>query len=154
MNKKVDELRWVRAFSPDVVPKYLVEQIRHREFSVEDFYKFQELNCQIQSKNGPTFSPFNHLYVLANEENEVKGLLWFVIDPLTKALMVNNFSVDKEYWNGGGAMSKVTDHLKQILKQLKLEKAYWATNYPKHSERHGFKRSKSVLMEYTETENG
>jgi len=154
MSCKIDELRWVRVFSPVHIPKYLVEQIRDRDYEVEDFYKYQEINCLVQGKDGPTLNPFNHLYVLVDDQNIVKGFLWFIIDPLSKDAVINTFSMDKEYWGQGKAVKRVGDHVKEIVKKLKLKKVYWITNYPKHSERHGFKRSKSVLMEYQEVKNG
>src|SRR5690606_28201498 len=130
----IEDLRWVRAFSPDVIPRYLVEQVRDRDYTVEEFYKFQTVNCLLQGKDGPTLDPFNHLYVLVNLDNLVKGFLWFVIDPLTKDLVVNTFSMDKEYWNKGKAMKKASEFVKEILKKFNIKKAYWITNYPKHSE--------------------
>tara|TARA_R110002126_G_scaffold77229_5_gene192676 strand:- start:2954 stop:3499 length:546 start_codon:yes stop_codon:yes gene_type:complete len=151
---KIDELRWVRAFSPIYIPKYLVEQIRDRQYSVDDFYKYQEINCLVDSVKGPTLNPFHHLYVLVDEENVVKGFLWFVIDALSKNVIINTFSMDKQYWGKGLAVKRLSDHVKEIINKLKLKKVYWLTNYPKHSERHGFKRSKSVLMEYKEEEDG
>jgi len=154
MSTNLDELRWVRAFSPDLIPKYLVEQVRDRDYEVEDFYKYQQLNCLVQGKEGSQLNPFNHLYVLANEDNVVKGFLWFVIDPLSKDVIINTFSMDKSYWMKGGAVRKLADHVKDLQKKLKLKKVYWLTNYPRHSERHGFKRSRSVLMEYQEVPDG
>lgn len=153
-SKEIDSLRWVRVFSPVHIPKYLVEQVRDRDYSVEDFYKYQEINCLISSKSGPTLNPFHHLYVMADEGNMVKGFLWFVVDPLSKDVIINTFSMDKEYWGNGKAVQRLSNHVKEIIKKLKLNKVYWLTNYPKHSERNGFKRSKSVLMEYKEKENG
>lgn len=131
-----------------MVPRYLVEQVRDREWTVDDFYKYQGLNCLVHDQSGSKLNPFNHLYVLADSENLVKGMLWFVIDPLSKDIVVNTFSVDKEYWNTGEAVRLLADHVKEVAKKLKIRKVYWITNYPKHSERYGFKRSKSVLMEY------
>jgi len=154
MSNEIEELRWVRAFSPELIPKYLVEQVRDKSYTVDDFYKYQSINCLMNGKEGTTLNPFNHLYVMANEENMVKGFLWFVIDPLSKEVLINTFSMDKEYWHGGKAVKRLTDHVKEIIHKLKLTKVYWLTNYPKHSERHGFKRSKSVLMEYKEMSNG
>ncbi len=154
MSSKIEDLRWVRAFAPDLIPKYLVEQVRNRDYSIEDFYKYQHINCLMDGDKGQTLNPFNHLYVLANGDNIVKGFLWFIVDPLSKDVVINTFSVDKEYWGNGEAVRKLSDHVKKILKVLKLKKVYWLTNYPKHSERHGFKRSKSVLMEYQEKEDG
>lgn len=150
MNKKdLDELRWVRVLSPVHIPKYLVEQIKDRDFTVEDFYKFQEINCLIDDdKGGKTINPFHHLYVLVDEENIVKGLLWFVVDSLTKCIFIHNYSVDKEYWHGGKAFERLSNHMKEILKKLKFKKIYLLNSYPKLCERYGFKRNRQVLMEY------
>ena len=148
---KIDDLKWIRIFTPSHIPKYLVEQVRDRDFSVEDFYKYHEVNCTIPSKDGNVkLNPFSHLYVLANTENEVKGMLWFGVDPLSKDIIIQTFSMDKEYWNKGIAVKKLSDHIKEIRKKANLNKIYWVTNYPKHSERNGFTRSKNVLMEYNE----
>ena len=146
--KKIDELRWVRVFTPDHVPHYLVEQIRDRDYSVEEFFKFHQINCMIQSEKGIVLNPFNHLYVLADKENQVKGVLWFSVDPLSKDILIQVFSMDKEYWGKGEAVKKLTEHIKQIRIKANLNKVYWVTNYEKHSMRYGFKRSSSILMEY------
>jgi len=156
MSKKheLDELRWVRLFSPIHIPRYLVEQVRDRDYEVEEFFKYQEINCLVNGKEGPTLNPFNHLYGLVDPDNIVKGFLWFVIDSLSKEMIINTFSMDKDYWGKGEAVKRLSDHVKEIMKKLKVKKTYWLTNYPKHSERHGFKRSRSVLMEYTEVPDG
>lgn len=157
MSKKtyaLEELRWVRLFSPIHIPTYLIEQVRDRDYTTEDFFKFQDINCVIQRKDGPTLNPLNHLYALVDPENMVKGVLWFVIDPLSKDVIINTYSVDKEYWGKGEAVKRLSDHMKCVIKKLNLKKIYWLTRYPKHSERHGFKRARSVLMEYTEDSDG
>ena len=145
---KIDELRFVRVFTPDHVPHYLVEQIRDRDYSVEEFFKYQQINCMMQGDKGIVLNPFNHLYVLADKENQVKGVLWFCVDALSKDILIQVFSMDKEYWGRGQAVRKLSDHINEIRNKAKLNKIYWITNYPKHSERYGFKRSASVLMEY------
>lgn len=151
---KIDELRWVRVFTPVHIPKYLVEQIKKKDFSTEEFYKYQEQLCLRQTPEGPTLNPFSHLYVLANPENLTKGFLWFTVDPLSKSIVIQTYTVDKEYWGGGGSIKKLSDHIKEIRRKAKLNKIYWITDYPKHSQRHGFRMSKSVLMEYSEEEDG
>lgn len=148
---KIDDLRWIRIFTPSHIPKYLIEQVRERDYSVEDFYKYHEVSCTVGDKDGGIkLNPLSHLYVLATEKNEVKGTLWFCVDPLSKDIVIQTFSMDKEYWNKGIAVKKLADHIKTIRKKANLNKIYWVTNYPKHSERNGFKRSKAVLMEYSE----
>lgn len=151
---KFKDLRWVRAICSDLIPKYLVEQVKHREFTVEDFYKYQNLNCYIQTENGMEMNPLNHLYLLVNGDNIVKGFLWFVVDPLCKNIFINTLSVDNEYWGGGKAVEMTADHVKKIMKEAKLKKTCWITRYPKHSEKHGFNRSRDVIMQYMEEEDG
>lgn len=147
---KMEELRWVRVFTPTHIPKSLVEQIKKRSYSVEDFYKYQESVCVRQTAEGPTFNPLSHLYVLATDDHLVKGFVWFIIDALTKDLVLQTYSVDKEYWKEGGAVTKLADFLKEFRRKASLNKVYWVSDYEKHSLRHGFKRSKSILMEYSE----
>ena len=143
----IDELRWIRVFTPDHLPHYLIEQVRDRDYTVEDFYKYHQINCMTQTEEGIKLNPFSHLYVLADKENQVKGMLWFSVDPLSKDILIQTFSMDKEYWGKGQAVKKLAEHIKEIRKKAKLNKIYWVTNYPKHSMRHGFKPSKSILME-------
>lgn len=145
---KIEDLRWVRVFTPVHIPTYLVDQVRDRDFTVDDFYKYQEQSCLRMTKEGPSLNPFNHLYVLANSENITKGFLWFTIDALSKDICIHTFSMDKEYWLKGKAVEKLASFIKDIRRKASLNKVYWVTNYEKHSMRHGFKRSKSILMEY------
>lgn len=149
----LDSLRFVRVFSPMHIPKHLVEQIRDRDYSVEDFYKYQEINCLRETDEGPTLNPLSHLYVLADKENIIRGFVWFTIDALSKDICLHTYSIEKNYWEPGKAVKKVADLLKEIKNKAKLNKIYWITNYAKHSRRHGFKESKSVLMEYSGEED-
>jgi len=151
---KIDELRWIRVVIPDLIPRYLVEQVKKKDYSVDDFYTHQQSLCLRMTKEGPVPNPLSHLWVLSNPENIIKGFLWFTVDPLSQALVIQTYTVDKEYWNGGGSVKKLADHIKEIRKKGKLNKIYWITDYPKHSQRHGFRMSKSVLMEYSEEEDG
>jgi hypothetical protein len=151
----IDDLRWIRVFTPVHIPKYLVDQVRDRDYSVEDFYKYQETACIRMTKEGPTLNPLNHLWVLVDQENITKGFVWFTINSLSKDIYINTFSMNKDYWYKGKAVEKLANFIKEIKKKAKLNKVLWTTNYPKHSLRHGFIRSKSTLMEYTgEEENG
>lgn len=145
---KMDELRWIRSTSPDLIPRYLLEQVKHKDYTVDDFLKYQKNIAFTNTKDGVMLNPFSHLYYLANPENMIKGILWFCIDPLTKDLIIQTYSVDKEYSKTGGAVEKLCILIKDIVNKAKLKKIYWITTNPRHSQRHGFKKSKSILMEY------
>lgn len=151
---KMDELKWVRVFTPMHIPRYLVEQIKKKDYTIEDFYKFHDANTLRPSPTGPTLNPLSHLYVLADPEYQTKGFVWMTVDPLSKDIVIQTYSVDKEYWKGGGAVDKLCEHVKDIRRKAHLNKIYWITDYPRHSQRHGFKQSKSVLMEFVEDDNG
>jgi N-acetylglutamate synthase-like GNAT family acetyltransferase len=152
--KDIKDLRWIRIFTPIHIPKYLIEQIKDRDWKVDDYIRYHELNCVTEKEGQQTLNPFSHLYVLVNEQNITKGFLWFTVEPLTKDICIQNYSIDKEYWGKGRAVEKLAEHIKFIKKKGNLNKVYWITNYPKHSQKYGFKQSKSVLMEYTEEQDG
>jgi len=147
-----EELRFIRVFTPIHIPKELIEQVRDREYSVEDWYKYQETICTRKTDEGMQLNPLSLLYVIADGGNKVVGMLWCEIDPLAKDLVVQTFSMDKKYWCRGRAVGLLADKAKQIARECKLKTIVWFTNYPKHSERYGFKRSKSVLMEWKQSE--
>jgi hypothetical protein len=149
-----DSLRFIRVFTPIHVPKELIEQVRDREYEVDDWYKYQEIICVRQTDSGPQLNPLSLLYVIADEGNKVVGMFWAEIDTLSKTLVVQTFSMDKNYWCKGKAVNLLSKKAKEILKECKLDRAVWHTNYPKHSERYGFKRSRSVLMEFKGDEDG
>lgn len=145
----LQHLRWVRVFTPVHIPKYLVEQIKSRDYSVDDFYRHQEHACTYIDANGSkAISPLNHLYVLSSQDYKVVGFLWFVIDDLCQNIVVQNFSIDRKFWSKGNAIELASKHVKEILKNAKLKKVYWVTNRPKVFEKAGFKRAKDAIMEW------
>lgn len=152
--KDIQELRWVRLFTASHIPLYLIEQIYKKEYNEEDLYKYLDKNCLIPTPDGPTLNPFFHLWSLVDPQNLVKGFLWFTVDPLTKDIVIQIYSVERNYWGTKGAIEKLSDHLKEIRQKAQLNKIYWITKCPKHSYKYGFKQSKSVLMEYSEKDDG
>lgn len=143
-----DELKFIRIFTPIHIPKELIDQVRERNYEVEDWYKYQDLICLRQSDKGPILNPLSMLYVIVDGGNKVVGMLWCEVCSLENTLVVQTFSMDKKYWCKGKAVTLVSKKAKEILKECKLKKIVWMTAYPKHSMRYGFKRSKQVLMEW------
>jgi N-acetylglutamate synthase-like GNAT family acetyltransferase len=147
-NLKIDELAWVRIFDPIHIPLEYVEQIKDRLFTVEKFYQYQREVCIIQKDGHIVLNPTNLLFVLTDKTNRVKGFCWMLVDPLSDALIINTFSMDKEYWGNGKAVQLLEEKAKEIQEKASLKRVFWITRCPKHSEKYGFKRSKHVLMEY------
>lgn len=148
-----ESLRFIRVFTPMHVPKELIEQVRDRTYEVEDWYEYQNEICVHQTPNGPVLNPFSMLYVIADAGNKVVGMLWCVVDTLSKTLVIQTFSMDKKYWCKGKAVVLAEKKGKEIARECKLKRVVWCTRYPRHSERYGFKRSKSTLMEWIDEEN-
>lgn len=152
--KPLSDLRWVRLFDPLLIPKGLLEQINGRDFEIEDFIKYQQSVCA-EIKDGTLhLNPYNLLFVLADPDNRIQGVVWLTIDGLTKSLNINIFSLSPEYWHRGQCVELLKNKCLEIMKGAELKKIRWCTKAPKHSKKHGFKESRQVLMEYTEEEDG
>lgn len=148
--KEIDfeKLQFIRIFDPVHIPRELIDQVRDKKFSTDIFYKYQSIVCISETTQGKVINPLNLLFVIVNEAKKVIGFLWALVTPLTSELVINTFSMNKEYWGNGKAVELLVNKCKEIMTEANLQTVYWITNYPKHSERHGFKRSKGVLMEY------
>lgn len=142
-----DKLRFVRVFTPVHVPKYLIEQIKDRDYDVDDWYEYLEIISLREGKNGPELNPLSMLYVIVDESNKVVGMLWCDVEVLSKSLVVQIFSIDKDYWHKGKAAKLAADKVKEIAKECKFNRVLWITSYPKFYEYYGFRKSKTVLME-------
>lgn len=156
--KKLVDFRhlvFVRLIDPIHIPKYLIEQIKEREYDVDRFYDYQKIICLQQGKFGMELNPSNFLYAIVNDElKQVKGFLWATLDYLTNSLIINNFSMDREYWNHGEAIELLEKQGKKLKKDLKLNKVIWITAHPKLCEKRGFKREKDVIMSYEGDDDG
>ncbi len=83
-----------------------------------------------------------------NEEKKIHGYLWAEVNILDGSLFVNTFSIGKEYWGKGKAIPMVIDFLRVLREKSKATRVFWISTNEKFFLKHGFKRSKNVLMEY------
>lgn len=148
-----EDLKWVRIVDPIHIPREYVEQIKDRRFSVDKFYQYQKSICVENIDGNLTINVFNLLWVLVDDQNHVKGFCWMVVDPLGESLVINSFSIDNAYWGNGSAVKVLEDKAREIKEGANLSKVYWITRCPRHSERHGWKRSKHTLMEFNDGRN-
>jgi len=149
----MEELEFVRITDPNVfrfIPHYLFEQIKNREYDIEQIYKY-----------GPIFvcSRLNCFYAIVDDKNIFKGILWLTVDPVVEQIAVNVLSVDRQY-QFNGILRKAKDFIKklpendnifaQMLKELDIklkDKIMWPTKRPRAFERIGAKQSERVIME-------
>ena len=134
-----DKLSFVKLKIPKLIPIELIESVKGRTFTPEQFYKYQE--SQINN-------PYNHLYVLVDDDKKIHGYLWAEVNILDGALFINTFSISKEYWGKGKAIPKAIEFLRKLKEQTKAPRVFWITTNEKFFQKHGFKRSKNVLLEY------
>lgn len=137
--KKIDALSFVRLKIPRLIPFELIDSVKGRTFTPEQFYKYQE--SQIDN-------PFNHLFVLVDEEKKIHGYLWAEVNILDSSLFVNTFSITKEFWGKGEAIPKAIEFLKTLKEKTKAPRVFWITTNEKFFGKNGFKRSKNCLMEF------
>lgn len=140
--KDFDKFKFVKLKIPNLIPYKLIENVKGREFTPEEFYAYQ--NEQISN-------PYNLLYALIDEESLIQGFIWVIQERMPKVLFVNTFSISKEYWNKGKAMPKVSEFLTRLMKEHNVTKIGWSTVNEKFFRKHGFSSSKSRTMEYTLT---
>ena len=138
----LDELQFMRVRVPEAVrliPMELIEHVKGRLFTPEEFYRRQEAQVE---HNGD-----NYLYLLVDSKNKVQGYLWAILEP-GHCLWVNTFSMRKAYWKNGAILKKVFCFIENINKKLKCPVIQWCTTNPRFFEKHGLKRSRTVIMEF------
>ena len=141
----IEDLKLIRIFDPILVPVYLIEQIKHRQHTVLDFYNYNQDNCFIFDGESARINPLNHLYVLVDALNKIKGVLWFTIDG--QMTTIELLSIDKEYWGKGDALAFIHKNIVDIVSPIGIKHLRIFTTNPKAYEKIGFTRSKHVIME-------
>ena len=136
---KIDKLEFGRLRIPKLIPRELIESVKGRTFTPEQFYSYQEQQID---------NPSNFLFALVDEQKKIHGYLWCELNMLDGSLFVSTFSISKEYWGKGHALPKVINFLRHLKKKINATRVFWITTNDKFFVKRGFKRSKNVLMEY------
>lgn len=135
----VEKLEFVRLKIPRLIPLELIESVKGRTFTPEQFLNYQEQQVD---------NPGNYLYALIDKEKKIHGYLWAEVNALDGSLFVNTFSIDKKYWGKGTGIEKAIQFLQTLKEKTKAPRVFWISTNEKFFSKHGFKRSKNVLMEY------
>lgn len=133
------QLEFVRLRLPRLIPIELIEAVKGRTFTPEQFYKYQENQAD---------NTHNFLYALIDDKKKIHGYFWAEMNSLDGSLFVNTFSISKEFWGKGKAIPMVIDFLRKLKEKVKPSRIFWVTTNEKFFGKHGFKRSKNILMEY------
>lgn len=145
---KFEDLKFVQINSPGTslemidmifrrIPKELFEQVKDIEFNIDLLY-------QAPSRFISNLS--TRFYVLTDDEDVIKGILWAYINLLTESIDVHILSIDKEY-QFGNAIEKTLKFIKNWQGENENLKIQIMTSRPHAYEKAGFVKSKQILME-------
>ena len=137
--RTVSKLEFVRLKIPSLIPLDLIEAVKGRTFSPQQFVAYQEQQID---------NPGNFLYALIDAEKKIQGYLWAELNILDNTLFINTFSISKDFWGKGAGIQKAIDFAATLKEKTKSPRVLWVTTNQKFFEKHGFKRSKNSLMEY------
>lgn len=139
----VKDLQFVRLKIPRLIPIELIQEVKGRTFTPEQFIQYQEQQVD---------NPGNFLYVLIDGDKKIHGYLWAEINALDGTLFINTFSIGKIYWGKGAGIHKAVEFVSFLKKKTKAPRVFWITTNERFFLKHGFKRSKNCLMEYQDPE--
>lgn len=143
---ELDELKFVRTFDFALIPRTLFEQVKEMDAAMIDrVYRF-----------GPLIggNPLTLLYVLIDQVNKIKGVLWSEINIIEAIIYVRLLSVDKEYQSPNGELlNKAIEFLFSLPTGPELKKEIWfEAMRPGAYEKIGARRAKRIKMEIRENE--
>lgn len=137
--KDIWNLRTTRIYNLNVIPRQFFTQAKDLRWNIDRLYALSDHICS---------NPANLIYVMYDEGNVIRGVLWAQINVLNENLYVILLSVDPEYQGPNGpAIEAARFFLDKIRQEANLKKIMWTTTRPRAYERHGLKRSKTVVME-------
>ena len=134
----INDLRFIRIYDFHLIPEHLLKQVRDLGYPPERLYMLGEAIMK---------NPFALLYALADQEHKIQGVLWATINPLDEIMYVQLLSMDRSFQNRGQAITVTIENLEKIRENMNLNGIRWLTTRPRAFEKHGFKRSKRILME-------
>lgn len=137
----ISRLEFVRLKIPRLIPQELIDSVKGRTFTAAQFYQYQEAQVD---------NPYNYLYALIDASKKIQGYFWAESNMLDGALFINTFSVSKDYWGKGKGVAKAIEFVATLKEKTKAPRVLWVTTNEKFFAKHGFKRSRNVLMEYQE----
>jgi len=139
----INDLKFIRTFDFRYIPRPLFEQVKEMDAAMIDrVYKFSPLIGA---------SPLTLLYVLIDEVNKIKGVLWAEVDLIDAIIFIRLLSVDREYQSlNGQILNKAKDFLFNLPTGSELKKEiHFLTTRPDAFEKIGARRTERIRMELT-----
>lgn len=119
------------------IPRELFEQVKDVEFNIDLLY--QAPSRFISNVN-------TRFYVLTDNEDKIKGILWAYLNILTEKIQINIFSIEKEY-QFDNALEKTLEFIRSWQSEKENLKIEIITTEPQTYEKLGWKSSGQIILE-------
>ena len=129
------ELKWVRTTDINLVPRYLVDQIKNKDWDTDKFYS-------VMQKAAKASSVF--LGVFCDASMIVHGFMVGNVNPITNKLFIYCLSASKEYQNKG-ILSEAVNICKKFKKDKGLAGIIMNTTRENAMARAGFKKTMTTM---------
>ena len=139
LQSDLQDLVFVKVKFPRCIPRELIENVKGRTFTPDQFYFYQENQRD---------NPNNYLFALIDDTKVIHGYIWAEKNFLDDSLFVNTFSITKKYWNKGEAIQTAITFVSDLKIKSAAARVFWITTNEKFFAKQGFKKSRNVLMEY------
>lgn len=157
--KEITFLRLVIAEAFNAIPRALFESIKDIDSAAIDrIYanSAEIMTVPMVDKAGVMVgrmpAPSVWVAVMLDIAHEVKGFVWMEFDVIEQRVFVQACAVDREYQ--GQVIQKVVDYIKSLnVPEEMKNNIQFTTTRPKAYEKAGWKRSKKILMEYSDVES-
>ena len=136
--KDKSNLKIIPAPDPRLIPKYLVEQVKERDWQIDQFYTYQ---LKAQSDKA------NILLTIVDERHFIVGFVWLTLDGFSQVCFVNTVSIDKKHQGQRSLLKKIEKYIKELTKKLGFSKIIIVTKRTKVLQRYGFAESRNKILE-------
>lgn len=135
---RFQKLSCVRLRDFRALPSPLLEQIKGRSWSPE---------LLVTKYSRAAQHNLCHLWGFVDEFGDLQGFLWANIDPLSQALDIIAFSVDRRFQDGKTVIPTALELAKALRDAEGLLKIRFATSRPGAMMKYGIFPSRTVMME-------
>ena len=136
-----DKPAWVKPSLINLVPRYLFEQIDILDKDGIDLIYQSSFLCD----------PLTWFVVMHDQERKPQGFFWAIVCPVEKRIVLYGVSLSKQYQKFKTELNKrIIDYLFSLpINDIYKQTIICEISKAKALEAYGWKRSKRVLMEWT-----
>lgn len=137
----MSELTPIQCFDFRLIPRYLFDHVK--------FAEPIDYNVLCQVGNEALKTPFNQLWVFADDQSLIKGWMWLTISPFNRCLYITTISLDRTYQGRNMDLELAGQVVRNLYHRHQLKSVYISTLRPKAYEKKGFERSPLTLLKAT-----